>query len=125
MPANQIDQDWVINTLGPGEVSAAVGLHRGDHSGLRERLYGPDPFGLQLQPASVWVESFDHLYELASTRAPLQLSGAKWYHHCAVRGVKGERVWIANSAPGYRNVFDTLDRAQFAALGSWRATWIR
>jgi len=43
----------------------------------------------------------------------------------AVRGVSGDAIWLANSAPGYRNVWETLDRSQYAALGAWRATWVR
>jgi len=115
----------VVKILGPGQVSAAVGLHYGDHSGLRELVFGPDYFAVGMKPASIWIESFDQLYDLAATRAPLQLSGAKYYHHVAVRGVRDGRIWIANSAPGYRNVWDTIDAQQFAALGSWRATWVR
>ena len=125
MPPDQIDQDWVVNVLGPGQVSAAVGLHYGDHSGLRQLVFGPDHFGLGLNPESVWIESFAQLYGLAEMRAPLQLSGAKYYHHVAVRGVRDGRIWIANSAPGYRNVWDTIDEQQFATLGTWRATWVK
>jgi hypothetical protein len=115
----------VIDRLGPREVNAQVGLCRGDHSGLRELIYNPDPWNLGTSAESFWASSFDHLYELASTRAPLQLSGAGWYHHVAVRGVQGDRVWIANSAPGYRGIVETIDRTQFANLGSWRVTTVR
>jgi hypothetical protein len=115
----------VIKTLGPNEVSDQLGLHRGDHSGLAAKIYNPDPWHVGTVAESVWVSSFDHLYELAATRAPLQLSGALWYHHAAVRGVQGDRIWIANSAPGYRGVFETIDRAQYANLGSWRVTCVR
>jgi hypothetical protein len=121
----ECDQDWVISTLGPREVSAEVGLHRGDHSALRELVFDRDAWGVGLAAESYWIRSFDHLYELAATRAPLQLSGATWYHHCAVRGVRSDRIWIANSAPGYRGVFDTIDRVQFERLGRWRATCVR
>jgi hypothetical protein len=88
-------------------------------------VYDPDRFGLGLRAGSAWIGSFDELYVLARDRAPLQLSGAAWYHHVAVRGVSGDAIWLANSAPGYRNVWETLDRRQYAALGTWRATWVR
>jgi hypothetical protein len=115
----------VINTLGTREVSEQMGLHRGDHSGLRDIIFNPDPWGVGTVAESVWISSYDQLYELAATRAPLQLSGAAWYHHVAVRGVQGDRIWIANSAPGYRGVFETIDRTQYATLGSWRVTCVR
>ncbi len=115
----------MIHTLGPREVNADIGLCRGDHSALRDRVFGPDHFGLGLNPTSVWIESFEQLYELAATRAPLQLSGARWYHHCAVRGVQGDTIWIANSAPGYKNCFSHIDRNLYQLLGTWRATWVR
>jgi hypothetical protein len=102
-----------------------LGLHRGDHGGLRDLIYTPDPWHVGTVPESVWALNFDHLYELATTRAPLQLSGAAFYHHVAVRGVQGDRIWIANSAPGYRGVFETLDRTQYAKLGNWRVTCVR
>jgi len=123
--AEQVDQDAVINWLGPDGISSALGLHHGDHSLLRERVFNADRFGQRLAAESVWIESFDHLANLAAQHAPLQLSGAAYYHHVAVRGVSDGAIWIANSAPGYRNVWDTLNRSQFSALGSWRATWVR
>jgi hypothetical protein len=93
---------------------------------LRSLVFDPDDRGVAgLRSESAWMGSFDQLYDLAATRAPLQLSGAAYYHHVAVRGVQGDRIWIAQSAPGYRNVWDTIDRGQYAALGAWRATWVR
>jgi hypothetical protein len=34
------------------------------------------------------------------------------------------RIWIANSAPGYKGVGDTLDRQQWAALGGMSCIWL-
>jgi hypothetical protein len=120
-----VDQDTVIGWLGLDHISPAFGLHHGDHSALRSRVYDPDHFGRGLRAESVWIGSFDELYALARDRAPLQLSGAQWYHHVAVRGVSGDNIWIANSAPGYLGIFETLNRQDYARLGTWRATWVR
>lgn len=39
------------------------------------------------------------------------------YHFMAIRGVQGSSLWVANSAPGYRGVYDLLDKGAFTALG--------
>jgi hypothetical protein len=67
-----------------------------------------------------WV-SWERAYELASTTAGV-LNSTMWYHFVAIRGVQGDAIWIANSAPGYDGIYETINRAQFQAwAGSWQA----
>lgn len=35
----------------------------------------------------------------------------------ALRGVSGSDIWVANSAQGYRGVYETMNRDQFNSLG--------
>lgn len=67
-----------------------------------------------------WV-NFDRAYELASSRAGV-INSTRWYHFVALRGVTGDgQIWIANSAPGYQGIYDTISRAQWDAwAGSWQ-----
>lgn len=119
-------QEDVIAWLGPSQINDDVGLAFGDHSGLRAYVFNDDDRGVSgLRAESVWIGSFDELWELAAARAPLQLSGSKWYHHVAVRGVQGDTIWLANSAPGYASVWENLSRSDYQRLGAWRATWVR
>jgi hypothetical protein len=39
------------------------------------------------------------------------------YHYMAIRGTNPDSIWVANSAPGYCGVYDTLNRSQFNNLG--------
>jgi hypothetical protein len=42
------------------------------------------------------------------------------YHFMAIRGVDYSdtgTLWVANSAPGYRGVYEELTRSQFNSLG--------
>jgi len=45
--------------------------------------------------------------------------------YMAIRGVQGSDLWVANSAPGYYGVGDTLSRSQFNALGPVQIIGIR
>jgi hypothetical protein len=69
-----------------------------------------------------WM-SFDEVYELAQ-EATGQMSGSAWYHWCALRGVQGDKIWIANSAPGYKGVWDHLSRDDFNRLGPFSVVWL-
>jgi len=60
--------------------------------------------------------SFDAVYEHAKITTGM-MSGAAWYHWVALRGISGDDLWIANSAPGYKGVHDILTRADFERLG--------
>jgi hypothetical protein len=39
------------------------------------------------------------------------------YHYMGIRGISGENIWLANSAQGYRGVYNSLSQHQFNSLG--------
>jgi hypothetical protein len=71
---------------------------------------------------TVWP-SWGQMVELARQTTGL-LNSTIWYHFVGLRGLTGDgRIWIANSAQGYRGVYDTISQAQWNAWsGSWKAT---
>jgi len=110
--------DLCVQQIGlPDNINPRYGLMDGSGAALRE-VY--DSYG---QPTEQGWLDFDTVYDLAQ-RTTGQMSGAEWYHWVALRGVSGEELWIANSASGYRGVYDTLTRAQFAALGGFSVVWL-
>src|SRR5262245_33674236 len=68
------------------------------------------------QPASTARLGFDEVYERVQETTGC-MSGATWYHWVGLRGVQDGNLWIANSAPGYKGVYDILSRADFERLG--------
>lgn len=69
-----------------------------------------------------WI-GFDQVYALAQETTGL-MSGANWYHWVALRGTQGSNLWIANSAPGYKGIWDTLSREDFNRLGGFSVVWL-
>jgi hypothetical protein len=39
------------------------------------------------------------------------------YHFMAIRGVESQSIWVANSAKGYRGVYENIDYDTFIAYG--------
>jgi hypothetical protein len=73
-------------------------------------------FGLEAKQA--WV-TYDQAYSICANTTG-QINPIGMYHFMAIRGTDGYEpgtLWVANSAPGYKGVYDTLDRAQFNSLG--------
>ena len=101
----------------PSNINAQYGLMDGSGSQL-QRVLGD--YGVATEQD--WLD-FDSVYELVQTTTGL-MSGAAWYHWCALRGTSGENLWISNSAPGYRGVWDTLTREQFAELGAFSVVYL-
>jgi len=64
-----------------------------------------------------WL-SFDEVYA-AAQEATGMMSGSAWYHWVALRGVQGDTIAVANSAPGYKGIGEPgyLTRADFERLG--------
>lgn len=110
--APRANREDVAHQLGyPGCVNEAYGLM--DTQCLVDLFAG---YGVQTR--LVWP-TFDQAYAIAASTTGC-LSGVAWYHWVAIRGVDGPHIWIANSARGYRGVYDTLNREQFAALGAFK-----
>jgi hypothetical protein len=69
-----------------------------------------------------WVD-FNEAY--AATVTAGLLSGSGWYHWVGLRGKSGHDLWIANSARGYRGIYDTLSRAEFeSSLGPFKLVYV-
>ena len=64
-----------------------------------------------------WL-GFDEVYDQAQVTTGM-MSGSAWYHWVALRGVLGDTIVVANSAPGYKGIGEPgyLTRADFARLG--------
>jgi hypothetical protein len=101
----------------PNNINATYGLMNADGSALMNVL---DNYGQATQQA--WL-SFDDCWRVASMTTGM-ISGAEWYHWTALRGVQGETIWIANSAPGYQSVWNNLSRADWDRLGGFSCVWL-
>jgi hypothetical protein len=111
-------RDQVVLKIGyPQNINEQYGLMDGSGSALSD-VYAS--YGVATERG--WL-GFDAIYELAQ-RTTGQISGAAWYHWVALRGVQGDALWIANSAPGYQGVYDLLLRADFDRLGGFSAVWL-
>lgn len=125
--------DWVLRATGldaahtreqavqeigyPQNINPMYGLMDASGSALRA------VYDQYAQPtAQAWLD-FDTVYELAQDTTG-QLSGANWHHWVALRGVQGANLWIANSAPGYKGVWDVLSREDFNRLGGFSVVWL-
>jgi hypothetical protein len=79
--------------------------------------YGP-------QAHQEWVD-WNRAVELCSSTTGV-LNSTSWYHFVAIRGMTADgQLWIANSAPGYQGIYDTISPEQFSRwAGSWQIVWL-
>jgi hypothetical protein len=70
-----------------------------------------------------WAD-WDRIYQLCEETAGV-LNSTTWYHFVAIRGVLNGRLWVANSAPGWYGIYDTISRSQFESLLPWQVVWLR
>lgn len=101
----------------PHNINATYGLMDGSGSALRNVLTS-----YALDSDQAWL-AFDSVYSIAEQTTGM-MSGGAWYHWVSIRGVQGSSLWIANSAPGYKGVYDTLSRDQFNSLGPFSVVWL-
>jgi hypothetical protein len=112
------NREAVVHEIGyPHNISSMYGLHDGTGAQLQRVLAGSD-----IQTDQGWL-SFDEAYALYSEGLGLG-SGTEYYHWVAFRGVAGSNLWISNSAPGYRGVYDQLSRYDYDRLGPWNCLWV-
>jgi len=72
-----------------------------------------------------WV-TFDEAYTIMREHTGV-INPIGMYHFMACRGVDHMDIgdlWIANSAPGYLGVYDTLNRSQFNSFGPVQLVYI-
>ena len=104
----------------PENINATYGLMDGSGAQLQHVLL--DTYGQNTNQG--WLD-FDTAYAIFS-QTPGMMSGGAWYHWVGVRGVDGSgNLWVANSAPGYKSVWDVLSRADFNRLGPFSCVWTR
>lgn len=101
----------------PQNINPTYGLMDGSGSQLALVL---ERYGLSTSQG--WL-TFDSVYALAQFTTGC-LGGGGWYHWVAIRGVSGSNLWIANSAPGYMGIYETLSRDQFNRLGPFSAVYL-
>jgi len=116
------DDDWLEQSMiAAGVANPSVGLCDASGAGLARWVnteYGE--FGY-------WAENlnpvgFDQLAEEAATlKHPIMAGGRAFYHWVGVRGYDpdSDRLLLANPAPGWMGVDQTMTRGQFANLGSF------
>jgi hypothetical protein len=103
----------------PDHINGTYGLMDGSGAQLQRVL--EEQTGYTSQQSYL---GFDEVYALGAAATPALMSGAAWYHWVGVRGVQGNNLWIANSAPGYKGIWDTLSRADFQRLGGFSVVWL-
>ena len=54
-----------------------------------------------------------------SGRFPLQMNGARWYHHTGARTVGPGIIYLANPAPNWKGVGQELNASEASSWGSW------
>lgn len=125
--------DWVLRATGldPASTRDQAVLKIGYRENINETYGLMDASGRALQDVyasygqpsdAAWLD-FDTVYQLAQHTTG-QISGGAWYHWVALRGVQGPHIWIANSAPGYQGVGDTLSRSDWDRLGPFSCVWL-
>lgn len=121
--ATQLDpnasEDSCIAAIGrPDNINSTYGLMDGSGAQLR-RVIGE--YGVATQQG--WL-GYDSVYATFANTTGL-MSGGAIYHWVSIRGRTGDgQLWIANSAPGYCGVYDTLSREQFNQWGPWSVVWL-
>lgn len=75
-----------------------------------------------LDSSQGWL-TFDQVYAIAGSNTGM-MSGGGWYHWVAIRGRDDTNLWIANSAPGYKGVWEILTREDFNRLGPFSVVWV-
>jgi hypothetical protein len=118
------DDNWIEQSMiAEGVVSPEVGCLDASGAGLAawaNRHYGPDGY---LADNLVGV-SFDQLaHEASLYQHPVAVGGRAWYHWSGVRGydAANELLLLANPAPGWQGVGQTMSRGQFNQWGPFNA----
>jgi len=114
------DDGWMeASMIDAGVVDPSVGCTDSSGAGLARWVndeYGEFGFVASNQPGV----TFDQVRDEADRHVhPLAMGGGGWYHWSGVRGWDAllDRLLLANPAPGWKGVYQTLDRDQFARLG--------
>ena len=119
-------EQWLENSmLAEGVVSTEHGLMNASGAELArwiDRHYGE--FGY-LGSNDGNVDFHDVVQEVAAHGYPLLLGGRGWYHWSGCRGFDGTKLLLANPAPGWKGVTQTMSFEQFEYLGPFSLVRVR
>ena len=101
----------------PHNINPQYGLMDGSGAQLQRVL---EDYG---QPTGQGWLDFDEAWDVAAESIGM-MAGANWFHWVAIRGVQGSTIWVANSAPGYKGIYDNVSRDDFARLGGFSVVWL-
>ena len=112
-------ENSAIDEIGyPQNINSTYGLMDGSGAQLQRVLWE----SYSVPSGHLW-STFDEVYAIANQTTGM-MSGGAWYHWVALRGVQNGSIWIANSAPGYKGIYDTLTREQFNSLGPFSCVYL-
>jgi len=97
-----------------GIATPALGLLDGTGAGI-VRWLAMQPFEADNQRVT-----FDQVADLVAG-CPCIIGSSAWYHWVGVRSSTGDSLALANSAPGWAGIQQSLSRAQFDAFGDFFA----
>jgi hypothetical protein len=70
--------------------------------------------------------TFDEAYSICRDHTGV-INPVGMYHFMAIRGIDGTDIgdiWVANSAPGYKGIYDSISRSSFNQLGPTQLVWL-
>jgi hypothetical protein len=108
-----VESDVAYEFVRAGIATPQLGLLDGTGAGI-VRWLSEQPFGAINARASwnvvtQWVDG-----------CPLIMGSTRWYHWCGVRGVDAAgNLRLANSAPGWAGIYQTMSREQFDTFGDF------
>jgi len=106
--------------LNLGIVTPAYGLMDASGYGLAKYLSEKSGYPCDNQSEI----GFEELKSGTVGQYPYGAGGRRWYHWIGVRYWGNDVFEIANSAPGYKGVYQTLTESQFYDLGPFSAVWL-
>jgi hypothetical protein len=119
-----VSEQDVVTGLGPGRISPTYGLLDASGAGLVEYL-GEQGIAAANNANASWQEVVD-----AAGYQPMVVGGRNWCHWVAVRMggpaagyPNATQLLLMNPSPGYMEVWQGLDEAQFDYLGPFSAVW--
>jgi hypothetical protein len=102
----------------PGAVDPAYGLARADMYDL-ETMFNTLGYSVQRR-------QYLDVADVAAVAGiyPLQINGARLYHHMGARYLADALLYLANPAPNWHGVQQTLDASEASTWGSWNGMWV-
>ena len=126
MSDDRLGRDW-------GEYDVVDALRAATYYGAVSPDYGlarADMYDLEVMFNSLGYTAQRKQYLTVSDVArvaglfPLQINGARWYHHSGARALGGGVLHLANPAPSWHGVGQQLDQYEAATFGTWNGMWI-